>query len=442
MVPVITPCTAAGTGTANAIAKIRNPLAISESLSIARPSTFSQSIQERIPYPVNGLLCVSREARLLVCRRLTGVSIWKLHAGGKGVKGAQEFDHLIDIEMNVFTHVVACAISDDGKWLAASDAMELKLFYVDGIDDSRPIRIKNIANMLMEALHGVSDAVHSAAASRLLFTPDSSRLVVASSPTSAVVIFDLPKVPTTDVRHLRTFDEHSSASTGRVVKHFAGGASLPASGNSKGHAPTVIAMTVSPDGQWLATADESGRCNTFNLDSLQHHCTLPSFEHRIRDMKFHPDLPQVLVFAQVNNSIQLFDVESRTFPKWAKNATANLSEKFKGLKPGVEGLLFVKDSSSGSRHQLLAWGWNWICKIKLEGVSAKGGKNKKSRSGWVPKEELDAEREAFNVFTGYRNMLGVASLGENEIVVVERPAIDLLVVDGLPPPFYKHKFGT
>lgn len=159
-------------------------------------------------------------------------------------------------------------------------------------------------------------------------------------------------------------------------------------------------------------------------------------------MKFHPDSPQILVLAQVNNSIQIFDVESRTFPGWAKSVTAHLPEKFKSLKPGLEGLLFVKASSSTPKHQLLVWGWNWICKIKLDGSRATAGKHKKPRSGWIPKEEWDTERDTLTVFTGYRHMLGVASLGGNEIVVVERPTLDLMMVDGLPPPFYKHKFGT
>ncbi|KIO27849.1 hypothetical protein M407DRAFT_14831 [Tulasnella calospora MUT 4182] len=441
MIPVITPCTAAGTGTTNALLKTRNPLAINENLAVVRPCTFSQSVQERIPYPIHGLVCVAKDARLLVCRRLTGVSIWRLHPGGGGTKGAQEFDHVIDMEMNVSTHIIACAISDDGDWLAVSDATELKLFYINGAPDSRPVRIKNISTLLIGALDGVSSTIPSAAASGLLFTPDSTRLVVGCSPTSAVVMFDLPRSLSGDVRHLRTFTEHSSNGAGRVIKKLAGGSSLLEDA-SRRHSPLLTAMAVSPDGQWLATADEHGRCNVFNLDSHQHHCTLPSFERSIRDMKFHSDSPQILVLAQVNNSIQVFDVESRTFPGWAKNVTANLPEKFRGLKPGVEGLLFVRDSSSTTKHQLLAWGWNWICKIKLDGPTTKGGEGKKSRSGWIPKDEWDLERDSLNIFSGYRHMLGVASLGGNEMVVVERPALDLIMVDGLPPSFYKHKFGT
>ncbi|KAG8955807.1 U3 small nucleolar RNA-associated protein [Tulasnella sp. 408] len=443
MIPIITPCAAAGTGTNNALLKTRNPLAINENLAVVRPCTFSQSIQERIPYPIHGLVCVAKDARLLVCRRLTGVSIWRLHPGGGGAKGAQEFDHVIDMEMNVSTHIIACAISDDGNWLAVSDAMELKLFYINGAGDFRPVRIKNISTLLIGALDSVSSTIPSAAASGLLFTPDSTRLVVACSPSSAVVMFDLPRSLSGDVRHLRTFVEHSLAGPGRVVKKLAGDSSLLKEDGSRPHSALLTTMTVSPDGQWLATADERGHCNVFNLDSLQHHCTLPSFERPIRDMKFHSDSPQILVLAQVNNSIQVFDVESRTFPGWAKNVTTNLPEKFKGLKPGVEGLLFVKDlSSATTKHQLLAWGWNWICKIKLDGPMAKRGKSKKSRSGWIPKDEWDLERDSLNIFSGYRHMLGVAPLGGNEVVVVERPALDLMMIDGLPPSFYKHKFGT
>lgn len=82
-------------------------------------------------------------------------------------------------------------------------------------------------------------------------------------------MFDLPRSLSGEVRHLRTFIEHSLAGTGRIVKKLAGGSSVPKEDGTRPHSALLTAMTVSPDGQWLATADERGRCNVFNLDSLQ-----------------------------------------------------------------------------------------------------------------------------------------------------------------------------
>ena len=57
----------------------------------------------------------------IVARRATGVILWKLLDGG-------EFERVLDMDLNVATHLVCVGVSDDGKWLACSDATEVKLF--------------------------------------------------------------------------------------------------------------------------------------------------------------------------------------------------------------------------------------------------------------------------------------------------------------------------
>jgi len=54
--------------------------------------------------------------------------------------------------------------------------------------------------------------------------------------------------------------------------------------------------------------------------------------------------------------------------------------------------------------------------------------------------EDDRPWRDFKMITQYRPLLGVAYLGARELVVIERPLVDVLA--GLPPAYWKHKYGA
>src|SRR6267154_1340118 len=108
------------------------------------------------------------------------------------------------------------------------------------------------------------------------FTPDSSKLIMASAITSLILVIDLsPEVPTV----LRTFNQHCnvvSISSGRLMHGFNKQTSDKDEQSVGGpDSVTIMKMAVSPDGQWLATSDDLCRIFIFNLDSIQ-----VSFFHR------------------------------------------------------------------------------------------------------------------------------------------------------------------
>lgn len=98
------------------------PIASNMNEAITRPPTFGESIQQRIPYALNGVIAVAKDAKLVVARRATGVVGWKLGEGEDG------YEKLLDMDLNVATHLTCVAIADNGSWLAVSDAVEVKLF--------------------------------------------------------------------------------------------------------------------------------------------------------------------------------------------------------------------------------------------------------------------------------------------------------------------------
>lgn len=154
--------------------------------------------------------------------------------------------------------------------------------------DLKPRRIRDLSAILKNASSGAQE---STGASSLCFTPDSSKLVVASSITSIIHVVDLG-TGSSSPRVLKKFDHHRQHERllgGRIVK---GRRPQPLpqldSNNEEEQEPdlgdeqdeepehltgaqvaTIWRMAVSPDGQWLATTDDHRQTHIFNFDSIQ-----------------------------------------------------------------------------------------------------------------------------------------------------------------------------
>lgn len=122
------------------VTKVINPL------STSKVANFEDSYHRKLayssgPYHASGLH-LARQARLLLCQRDSGASIWRilpkptpLH-GEDGVVEEPSpseggWEPVLDLDLNVSTNIVASAISDDGEWIAVSDWYESKLFRLE-----------------------------------------------------------------------------------------------------------------------------------------------------------------------------------------------------------------------------------------------------------------------------------------------------------------------
>ena len=98
------------------------------------------------------------------------------------------------------------------------------------------------------------------------------------------------------------------------------------------------------------------------------------------------------------------------------------------------------------------WGSGWMCKVRLAGS---GGLSKKRRRGSrrhsaaaaaAPGRGSDHDAQDpegdpdFRIVTRYRPMLLVGFVGRGELVVVERPLVDVLST--LPPAYFKATYGS
>lgn len=103
----------------------------------------------------------------------------------------------------------------------------------------------------------------------------------------------------------------------------------------------------------------------------------------------------------------------------------------------------------------LFWGATWVCKVQMDAaVWGYGGFEKKRRRdgkkyslpppppGTPGYEEVKkgGGGKNFKLITHYRPILLAEFIGAGELVIVERPLVDVLAK--LPPAFFKPKYGA
>ncbi|KAF5355975.1 hypothetical protein D9756_004245 [Leucocoprinus leucothites] len=503
------------------VTKVINPL------STSTESTFGDAYHRRLAYTTGNAIRISRNGRLVLCLRETGLSVWRilkkpqLETPDDVKEDADEswnggWEKVLEMELNVASNLITGEISEDGRWLAVSDIYEAKLFSLHTDEKERVSvkRVKDFPALIHSSIPNASSDTSTGAVS-LCFSPDSSKLVLSTPQTSHILIFDL----TSDKpRLLRRFEHHrlKEAVIGdRVVKSLKHPKQLNGIVTNGKHAPrgedvemgdvedeieteesseeaegsgsesddnrnpiantipSVHRLTISPDGQWLATSDDQRHTHIFNLDSISHHGLLPTFPLPIECFAFSPMNPNILFLAFPDNTLQVYDVEARQFPAWSKDLSLSspspspIAKRLANLHDSILGICFppplntsdaMDTSKEGSQkdgdqsHHALLWGANWLLKLPLSLSTTGGGwrTSKKRRRAQVQlQEQPDAQEPAgeeslasssTKLITHYRPILHVDFLSHREIVVVERPLVDVLST--LPPAYFKHKYGS
>lgn len=200
-------------------------------------------------------------------------------------------------------------------------------------------------------------------------------------------------------------------------------------------------------------------------------------------------LTSILVMAHADNSISVYDVDARRYPEWARHLCERelLPKRFRALHDTVLGVVFnppaslptalmsndmevdgapslaaLSSEENGERFAIF-WGATWLCRVELNAPVGWGGFTKKRTrdekelphgkgavgKAAVPQERskagygdspADEEATNFKVVTRYRPILFADFLNHDELLVVERPLVDVLAK--LPPAFFKPKYGT
>ncbi|TIA87453.1 hypothetical protein E3P99_03164 [Wallemia hederae] len=451
-------------------------------VSTSKAVTFADSWHKRSPYvPLNGRNTVSvcRARRWIIARRDNGISVWRLKSSDEDY-GEGGYDKVLDTEFKFRTHLISHAVSPNGQVLAVSDAYETKLFTLADNGPPIPKKVK-----LQEPLAG---------AQYIEFTPDSRRIIMALSGASSVLVYELDQGQptllkewtnkTTSARSIRRMPDRKSAASSMDVDSESedeDGDKLEAS---------VHTLACSRDGQWLVIADYACNIQIYNLDSMQHHATLPSLSELPASIQFHPLHQSLLIIALPNCMLTFYDVEKKASPAWSKRLNvASMPESYVQLLDPLQGIIlnpdpttlppqFHDNSSSTldphSDSKLIAYGASWMCVIKYMTAEANGNnasqklsKNNKRKMTKHDRNKLAAdvanvrkqmgeaangivfqedeilkhaeESSFYKMVNRYQPIACADYIAPSELIVVERPQADF--VADLPPAFYKHRYG-
>ena len=182
-----------------------------------------------------------------------------------------------------------------------------------------------------------------------------------------------------------------------------------------------------------------------------------------------------------NNTIHIFDVERSEVPVWAHDLNSRTPKQLFNTPDPVLGIIFEPSpvpappalvngdlemanppqensrshSTTFSQGETILWGSSWLCKLKLDWLSGytEPRKRRKSEARHFPQEyqgvsalapRADLQNSSYEarnlrMVTDYRPILALDFVGPGEMVLVERPLVDVL--SKLPPAFFKPKYG-
>ncbi|CED84141.1 WD40 repeat protein [Phaffia rhodozyma] len=438
-----------------------------------------------------GRVMFSRGARWIMVRREEAVGIWRIN---EKVEGEEEsaWEKVLEMELKGQSELISAAVSEDGSWVVASDLEETKLFYIAAsATNPRPHLIRSLTTSLESQCPSLPLASQGTSASALAFTPDSTKLILATSRRGDVIVLDLADLmPDADivvaqgeddpmdepverkekkwklgeVRVLRVFEQSKDLGTRVVVgsrkvksadeESIMDGDELSPNASGALTNAGISIVSVAHDGQWFAVVDLSGRTRVYNLDTLQLHAHLPTFPgHPPAAIAFLPNpiTPNTSVLCLAlpsGNQLHVYDVEKRRFPSEfnipSPAALRNMHDPVLGLSIDPNGTF--ADRKEGL---VLMWGATWTCRVQLSNGQQKQPRKKAKRNQNGDEKEAiaipDADQSAaeankaqqrmYKLGEIYRPVIGLDYIGPSELVVVERPRLDL--VKNLPPSYFK-----
>ncbi|KAJ3417525.1 U3 small nucleolar RNA-associated protein 4 [Chytridiales sp. JEL 0842] len=456
-------------------------------------------------FPQKPLITLAQEARLVLYRDSTSVKVWSLGSPlpsmqpletmkiGDKVEIGKKDKLVADIKLNCATNLTAASISSNGSLIAVSDLQTTRLFKltlpttIEGpnyVKRKIPAQIVRIKSVVLSQLPG---------SLALAFTPDSGRLVAAGSD-GVVRVIDVSRVlldPRERVDIIATFAQNSDNVTAADPENDAMTLDNTSTQRMK-RKELVCTLSVSADGQWLATGDFGNQIKIYNMDALKYHATLPRFTYLHTSINFHAISP-ILTVTSAGNEIYIYDVEKKCLSDWSREYSHRLPDRFVSRGEIIMG----SDTSVSRPGKLVVYAANYICTIDLEqpmgpkdalitvnkrkygdSRSTSNSKNSKDNSksksapnhqsagskrkqpnGVVEKDgviEIDSDSEdeeevmhpaggetqisAFCMNHKYGPLMFFGFLGTEEAVAVERPILS--VMEALPPGYYRKRYGS
>ena len=456
-------------------------------ISTSPLTTFADTIQRRVSFvpPTGrgsalgggGVVRICPSQKWLLLRREKSLGIWQLpETGGEAVANddvAPSWTKVLEMQVKLRSNIVCAEISNDARYIAVSDVYETKLYEMELVgQEVVPRKVKSFAHAF--AGKGLQACPGSSA---IAFSPESSRIILASYPGSFLHVVELPRRNGEGgCKVVKSFDDHRKRSVGRAVA----GRKDPSRPSSNGHSGNgatngirnsdtsdysddgddgekaeakgdrnaytrIDLLHISPDGQYLVSIDSSKRINSYSLDTLHYYRPLPSPSQLPTSVAFDLSNPSRLCLVLPTNQIIVYDLEER-------HQEARSSQDIAMERAVMEKIVTIRESAIGATwltsSQLLLWGSTWICVAKRmpadAGTAVKATKRSRGQGEGEATGEDQQRQWNVSLTFKYQPLLHVGLLpassrrgvqdDADELVVVERPYYD--IARSLPPTWF------
>ena len=239
---------------------------------------------------------LSKEHRLIVVTRSDRVDIYYLTASDdpQGIEERDESKCLIKtISIKSPFNLNCSTISDDGKFLAVSDASRLYVFSLNQRKVGGNLELDPTKVYLSKECRRPSTALQFDATQRLICaSADGAINVLQLSQSQDALSYNV------SLEH--TFKEHLSSAEPSAQNY------------------AIVSLDISPDGKWLAMmrfSHKKGAVQAFSLAPFEHWWSLPEVEATSTCIKFLEE--GSLAIGCSNNSFYIFNIVRRELSNWS-----------------------------------------------------------------------------------------------------------------------------
>jgi len=401
-------------------------------------------------YPQVHPLRLARQSRILTVMRCDKVDFFQLGQkidvknGHRPIVPQDESQaYLGSITIAGIHNLVSMDITDDGKYLAVSDASSLYIFslkFVDGKASNgkaRKLIVPTKVNLPLSA---------SAPSSSLKFVPDGSRRLICASTTGIVTVLKIEE------------EEEQNANHKVSVEHIFN--ELVSDPKMSTYNFPITEIVFSPDSSFVALGRNTMSTGSINVLSImpayKHWYTLPCIEAPFSCLTFlgGGSIKPSLVVGCSNSSFYVFDVKEKCLSDWSNDlgCPANLQlPKELNMQPDGPARLAFNPSSP---NKFLMGGQNSFFSVDLDSPLP-------TRSRYFPDDHISARKSRFlstpnnkrkkimkddpeclnlTICLRYSGIIFMDFLSEDELVVVEQPWLGIL--SSLPDGLERKRFGA
>ncbi|KAJ2768403.1 U3 small nucleolar RNA-associated protein [Coemansia nantahalensis] len=284
--------------------------------------------------PLNGVVSVAPEGRLLLQRQANVLKLWTLGKAepvsrslGEHVEsgqGLQVYDRqkdLLQMELKTRTNLISSAISASGQLIAASDAEGPKLYsVVRSGDGGGSVRVRRVRGFPPEDF--VPPYSQCRGATQMRFTADERRLAVATTD-GFVSIIDVSEWQAGKFATVRRHCHHRTTTS--EVEADAGCSDVPTHpGEPRAQPPsavdvrTIVGMAVSGSGLLVATYDTTGCVVVSHIENGASSALPPLAPQKEWPTALGFNARNQLVVPTNANHLHVWDADKGAFTKWSR----------------------------------------------------------------------------------------------------------------------------